>query len=245
MVHGGTPEDERRSVRNRFSLPKDDPIAIDLLLSSEIGCEGLDYQFCDCVLNYDLPWNPMRVEQRIGRIDRYGQKSETVAIYNFITPDTVDADIYERCLWRIGVFQEALGGSEEILGEVTREIRNVAENFVLSPKERVSRLQQLADNEIRLVREQNTLEEQQTDFFGINLPPQHEQSVADASNYWLSPKALHRLVENYLELRSDETQDHILGGRKLKTLRLNQGVRTLLAQDFKRLPRRHTAVHRD
>ena len=99
------------------------------MLFSEIGCEGLDYQFCDCIVNYDLPWNPMRVEQRIGRIDRKGQKSESVAIINLITPGTVDADIYERCLVRIGVFNNALGGSEEILGEITREIRNIAENF--------------------------------------------------------------------------------------------------------------------
>lgn len=55
----------------------------------------------------------MRVEQRIGRIDRYGQRSEAVAIYNFVTPGTVDAEIYERCLLRIGVFRQAFGGSEE------------------------------------------------------------------------------------------------------------------------------------
>ena len=57
----------------------------------------------------------MRVEQRIGRIDRVGQTSESVAIVNLITPGTIDADIYERCLVRIGVFERALGGSEEIL----------------------------------------------------------------------------------------------------------------------------------
>ena len=56
----------------------------------------------------------MKIEQRIGRIDRRGQKSESVAIINLITPNTVDADIYERCLLRIGVFESALGGSEEI-----------------------------------------------------------------------------------------------------------------------------------
>jgi len=123
LVYGDIPEDERRDLRNRFSRPKEDPTAIDVLLSSEVGYEGLDYQFCDALVNYDLPWNPMRVEQRIGRIDRYGQKSETVAIYNFITPGTVDAEIYECCLLRIGVFRQALGGSEEILGRLTRELR--------------------------------------------------------------------------------------------------------------------------
>ena len=91
----------------------------------------------------------MRIEQRIGRIDRYGQKSEAVAIVNFITPGTVDADIYERCLWRIGVFQHAVGGSEEILGTITQELHDIAESFTLTPEERGQRLQQLADNGIR------------------------------------------------------------------------------------------------
>lgn len=109
LIHGGTADEDRRELRRRFGLPKEDAMAIDVLLSSEVGCEGLDYQFCDCLMNYDLPWNPMRIEQRIGRIDRYGQKSETVAIYNFITPGTVDADIYQRCLMRIGIFRRSLG----------------------------------------------------------------------------------------------------------------------------------------
>ncbi len=104
LIHGGVPDDERASLRRRFALPKEDAAAVDVLLSSEVGCEGLDFQFCDLLVNYDLPWNPMRIEQRIGRIDRYGQQSETVAIVNFVTPGTVDAEIYERCLCRIGVF---------------------------------------------------------------------------------------------------------------------------------------------
>jgi ATP-dependent helicase HepA len=110
-------------------LPKGDPDALDVLLSSEVGCEGLDFQFCDCLVNYDLPWNPMRIEQRIGRIDRYGQQSEAVAIFNLITPGTIDAEIYDRCLSRIGVFQHAIGGNEEILGDITRELHNIAETF--------------------------------------------------------------------------------------------------------------------
>ena len=109
MVHGGTPDEERVELRRLFENPREDSHALDVLLFSEIGCEGLDYQFCDCIVNYDLPWNPMRVEQRIGRIDRNGQQSESVAIVNLITPGTVDADIYDRCLKRIGVFEQALG----------------------------------------------------------------------------------------------------------------------------------------
>ena len=85
MVHGGTPDEERREIRNRFEKPKDAPDGLDLVLFSEVGCEGLDYQFCDCIINYDLPWNPMRIEQRIGRIDRIGQTSDSIAIVNLIT----------------------------------------------------------------------------------------------------------------------------------------------------------------
>ena len=135
------------------------------MLFSEIGCEGLDYQFCDCIVNYDLPWNPMRVEQRIGRIDRNGQQSETVAIVNLITPGTVDADIYERCLVRIGVFESGLGGSEEILGDISKEIKNIAENYALSEEERRLKLRQLADNKIRLVREDRV----KTGRFGVGF----------------------------------------------------------------------------
>ena len=86
MIHGGTPDEERVFLRSRFEKPRDDSDCLDVLLFSEVGCEGLDYQFCDCIVNYDLPWNPMRVEQRIGRIDRNGQQSESVAIVNLITP---------------------------------------------------------------------------------------------------------------------------------------------------------------
>jgi len=159
LVHGGTADEERIEFRSRFELDREHEYALDVLLFSEIGCEGLDYQFCDCIVNYDLPWNPMRIEQRIGRIDRNGQKSESVAIFNMITPGTVDADIYERCLLRIGVFNSALGGSEEILGEITREIRNIAENFSLSNEESKEKFQQLADNKIRLIQEQEDLEQ--------------------------------------------------------------------------------------
>jgi ATP-dependent helicase HepA len=172
LIHGDVPDEERITLRELFSRPKGDPDALDVLLSSEVGCEGLDYQFCDCLVSYDLPWNPMRVEQRIGRLDRYGQQSETVAIYNMVAPGTVDFDIYDRCLLRIGLFRQSLGGNEEILGRITRELRSVAESLELTAAERQERLQQLTDNEIRLLQEQERLEEQQAELFGIVLPSQ-------------------------------------------------------------------------
>jgi ATP-dependent helicase HepA len=246
LVHGGTPDEDRMEFRTRFEKPREDNDCLDLLLFSEIGCEGLDYQFCDCIVNYDLPWNPMRVEQRIGRIDRNGQKSESVAIVNLITPGTVDADIYERCLVRIGVFNNALGASEEILGEITREIKNIAENYELSEDERKRKLQQLADNKIRLIQEQEDLEQKQADLFGIHLPQeQMNREIADAASFWLSPSSLHRLVTLYLQSVCGKDQEFILGEKPLKTLRLAQESRGSLLKDFQQMPRQNTSGYRE
>lgn len=233
LIHGDVPEEERRELRNRFSRPKDDPRAIDLLLSSEVGCEGLDYQFCDGIVNYDLPWNPMRVEQRIGRIDRYGQRSETVAIFNFITPGTVDAEIYERCLLRIGVFRQALGGSEEILGNLTREICGIAENLQLTLEEQARRLQQLADNKIRVVQEQMLLEKQQATLFGLSVPKQDEELIKSASSFWLTPPRIRNLIERYFSALEGGRSYKLQGRQPMVSVQLNQEMRNRLIDDFK------------
>ena len=220
LIHGDVPDQERADIRRRFALPRENSDALDVMLSSEVGCEGLDFQFCDFLINYDLPWNPMRIEQRIGRIDRYGQKSETVAIVNFVTPGTVDADIYERCLWRIGVFQHAIGGNEEILGEITKELHDIAESFNLTPKEREHRLQQLSDNSIRRIREDQELESKQAELFGLNVPNQSwQQEIEAAESYWLSSPAIQRCVSSYLSARLGTETEPLLGEKALKTLR--------------------------
>ena len=238
LIHGGVPDDERVALRRRFALPKEDPDAIDVLLSSEVGCEGLDFQFCDFMINYDLPWNPMRIEQRIGRIDRYGQVSETVAIVNFVTPGTVDADIYERCLLRIGVFQHAVGGSEEILGKITQELHDIAESFSLTAEERAQRLQQLADNGIGQIREEQELESKQSELFGLNVPSQSwRDEIRAAETFWLSSSSIQNSVTTYLTERISVDQEYILGDKPLKTMRLNQVARSMLLTDYKGLSR--------
>ena len=245
LIHGDVPDETRASLRRRFGLPKEDAEAVDVLLSSEVGCEGLDFQFCDLLINYDLPWNPMRIEQRIGRIDRYGQKSESVVIVNLITPGTVDADIYERCLMRIGVFHHAVGGSEEILGTITQELRDIAERFDLNSEERAARLQQLADNGIRIVHEEQELESKQSELFGLDVPRHSwRDDVQAAETFWLSPKALQRAVRTYLTKRLASDSEHLLGEKPLKTLRLSQDARNTLLEDYKKLPRSTEPVAR-
>jgi len=245
LVHGGIPDEERMTLRQRFALSKDDEDALDVLLSSEVGCEGLDFQFCDCLINYDLPWNPMRIEQRIGRLDRYGQQSETVAIFNLITPGTIDADIYSRCLSRIGVFHHAIGGSEEILGEITQELHHISDSFTLTEAQRGARLQQLADNKIRQIEEEQRLEEHQGELFGLNLASASwEDKLTRSRNYWLEPSALASAISTYLSRRLGKQHEFLFGDKALKVLRLSQEARASLLEDFRKLPRANEPTYR-
>ena len=246
MIHGGVADEERLELRNRFEKPRTEHDSLDLMLFSEVGCEGLDYQFCDCMVNYDLPWNPMRIEQRIGRIDRNGQQSESVTIINLITPGTVDAEIYDRCLLRIGVFERALGGSEKILGEITQEIYSITENFTLTDAERREKFQQLEDNQIRSVQEQERLEERELELFGLRLPKdQMQQDIDDASSFWLTPASIQRLVTLYLRQQLQTDQEFVLGERHLKTLRLSGEARNILLSDFQQLSRERNPIYRE
>lgn len=112
LIFGGIDMTERNKIIDSF---KNDEFQI--LLSSEVGSTGLDMQFCDRMVNYDLPWNPMVVEQRIGRIDRIGQQSEIINIFNLIYNQTIESKIYNRLYERINLFKESLGNLDEILGE--------------------------------------------------------------------------------------------------------------------------------
>ena len=81
----------------------------DVLLCTDAAAEGLNFQFCGAMINYDMPWNPMRVEQRIGRIDRLGQKHGTIRIVNLHYEGTVETDVYRALRERIGLFETVVG----------------------------------------------------------------------------------------------------------------------------------------
>jgi SNF2 family DNA or RNA helicase len=95
-----------------------------VLVSTEVASEGVDLQFCKLLINYDLPWNPMRIEQRIGRIDRLGQKSKVIYIWNIFYKDTIDERILGRLLSRLKIFEGALGEPEPIIGETIKKLES-------------------------------------------------------------------------------------------------------------------------
>lgn len=242
QVDGSVKDTMRQEFRARFELPKEDTDAIDILLFTEVGSEGLDYQFCDMMINYDLPWNPMRIEQRIGRIDRRGQQSEMVSIYNMITNDTVDADIYFRCLMRIGIFESSIGECEEILGDIATQLDHIAMDTTLTDEERKIKLEQMADNEVRRLQEMNRLEEEEKEFFGFDLSEyMTSQEIHNAENPWLTQKSLQILIEQYLYRRLGQGS-YILGEGDAKQLRLSAAARAELRDDFRKLPSGRNAV---
>ncbi|HOZ48678.1 MAG TPA: SNF2-related protein [Candidatus Hydrogenedentes bacterium] len=94
---------------------------IKVLICTDAAGEGLNLQSCGVLVNYDLPWNPMKVEQRIGRIDRIGQVNPTVRIINLGYADTVEVDVYFALQERIGLFTGVVGKLQPILSRLPRE----------------------------------------------------------------------------------------------------------------------------
>ena len=112
IFRGGMPSKEKDAAVNRFRR------TAQIMISTESGGEGRNFQFCHVMFNYDLPWNPMKIEQRIGRLDRIGQKKD-VYIYNFALSGTLEARILQVLHERIRIFEETIGGLDPILGEST------------------------------------------------------------------------------------------------------------------------------
>ena len=147
------------SIEERFSKIKEfKKGSFDILLSSEVGSEGLDMQFCNVVINYDLPWNPMRVEQRIGRIDRIGQKFEKLHIFNLCISGSIEDRIYNRLYTKLNIFEQSIGELEPILGNLEEKL-NISELIHLSQEEidKKIHLQELAIKKQEIeVKEQNS-----------------------------------------------------------------------------------------
>jgi hypothetical protein len=125
IIHGDVPLEDRRRARIRFETTSR------FLLSTEAGGEGVNlHRACHVMVNYDLPWNPMRLQQRIGRLDRYGQQ-EVVRVFNLRVPDSWDDHISTRILERLDVIQRTMAVAgpgtmedyrEMVLGQVAEQI---------------------------------------------------------------------------------------------------------------------------
>lgn len=114
MIHGGVKREERRKVQEMF---RNDP-SVRVLIATDAAGEGVNLQNANLMVNYDLPWNPNRLEQRFGRIHRIGQ-TEVCHLWNMVAAETREGDVFQRLFEKLEIERSALGGRVfDILGEV-------------------------------------------------------------------------------------------------------------------------------
>ena len=203
MSGDDTPE-QRADIVSAFQNDDRAPV----LLSTEVGAEGLDFQFCDAVINFDLPWNPMRVEQRIGRIDRFGQTEPFVDVVSFFVAGTIDTRILQRLYERIRVFEESIGELEPILGPVMQKLQADVFSSRMSEAEQQERADAALQRVEVLKIQYREFEAARAELLGQgNVIRQQVDSVKDSGRY-VSAAELHALVSDWLQ-HSDKAWDTI------------------------------------
>ncbi|HAW49422.1 TPA: helicase, partial [bacterium] len=156
FIHGGMNLDARVKAEGDFN---NTPVQI--MVSTEAGGEGINLQKrCWIMVNYDLPWNPNRLEQRMGRIHRYGQQHE-VHIYNLITTDTIEGKIYNALFEKLSRIREHLGSDRvfDVIGEaiIGKSLKDMIMDAIVNPKtmdDLLKKFERIQDEEaIKKVRE--------------------------------------------------------------------------------------------
>jgi len=113
FIHGGMDQDRRIAAEGEFRRESQ------IMVATEAAGEGINLQFCWLMVNYDIPWNPVRLEQRMGRIHRYGQRNE-VHIYNMVSVDTTEGQILDRLFEKLELMRIQLGSDRvfDVIGEI-------------------------------------------------------------------------------------------------------------------------------
>lgn len=201
FIMGGMGEEKNKTI-DRF---RDDP-NINVLISSEVGSEGLDLQFSSVEINYDLPWNPMRLEQRIGRIDRIAQKAEKIRIYNLICENTIEDKVLEHLYDRIEIFKTSIGDIEEILGDTIAKLAKE----LLNPNLSEEQIHEKADRQINaIVKNKHATEELEAQAGNLTAYRDYVlQSVENAHDNmrFVTPEELMFTVKDFLNDRFPSTR---------------------------------------
>ena len=191
VLHGGM---DKNKIIREFKTGDQHKI----LLSSEVAAEGVDLQFSSVVVNYDLPWNPMRIEQRIGRIDRIGQEAERIHIWNLLYADTIDQRIYDRLLSRLDIFKIAMGSMETVLGEQVRELTRDLLGHKLTAEQERQRIEQTALALEKNKRDQERLEQEAVQLIAHGDFIQNKVRAARELGRFISGEDLFIYVRDYL-----------------------------------------------
>lgn len=171
-----------------------------ILLASEVAGEGLDFEHCKVVINYDLPWNPMRVEQRIGRCDRIGQASDKVYVGSLASVGTIEQRILSRLYERLRIFERALGEMEDVLGESIANFERDMFTQGLSRAQQEERLERIAQAIENNEQHKESIERSSViSTQGRQLIDSEQQEIKEAEARFLSPEELAEFTYTAIE----------------------------------------------
>lgn len=191
VLHGGM--DKQAALKNF-----EDVSGPDILLSSEVAAEGVDLQFSSVLINYDLPWNPAKIEQRIGRIDRIGQEEPKILIWNFVYQDTVDDRVCTRLLERLNTFERALGSMEAVLGDEIRALSHDLLTHKLTPDQEKSRIDRACVAIETVNRQQEQLESEATNLIAHGDFIQNKVKAANELGRFIHGNDLFAYVHDFV-----------------------------------------------
>lgn len=227
-IDGDVKSDPRRpdrDERGRRIEKFEKDASVSVLVSTEVGSEGLDFQFCHHLVNYDLPWNPMVVEQRIGRIDRFGQIQDYVAIHNLVVSGTVEERILLRLYERIGVFERSIGDLEAILGETVRELQRDYVMAALKPDEAAKRLQEAENAVERRGKDLESLESKASELFGHEEFIREEMTRVGTYGRYITEHAYVALLETFFASHHPRVRLLVDDAQQCFVFRLSQDLR--------------------
>lgn len=213
-IYGTMNIEERYEALARFRDPQGDEI----MVCTDAAGEGIDMQFANIMINYDLPWNPNRLEQRMGRIHRIGQ-TRPVYYYNFILLGTIDGYILSKVLEKIEAIRQAIGDRVyDVVGKLLTEeaIASLYEELLKAPKEqweaKIKKVDDIIEERRRILNEINAL------LSGYRLDRTKLEEIKKVRLEAVDKGEVRRFIETYLEHK----------GGKIETLRPEDEVYRLI-----------------
>ena len=224
VIHGGIAPRDRVKIIRDFREDED----LQILLSSRVGSEGLDFEFCSTLVNYDLPWNPVELEQRIGRLDRIGQESPVITILNMAVEDTIETRILLRLYDRVGIFQRAIGDLDGILGDLTRSLEQTFLSGRLTPEQEEAKLEQILVATEQRRADLERLEEESGRFLGSDAFFEEEIAAITAKRRYVTGEQLRRFLVDFLETYARGTRLSPTSTPEVLSLVPDQHLRTFI-----------------
>ena len=226
IISGDVHPDDRIDIVRKFR----EDSRLEILLSSKVGSEGLDFQFCDTLFNYDLPWNPMEVEQRIGRLDRIGQESKFIRIYNFWIKNTIEERILKRLYLRIGIFEKSIGELELILGDELSTLERDILSKKLTKEDEEELIEQKAQAIERRAKELENLEKKSAEFIGTDQFFDEEIQKIKLRRRYITDEQMRRFFVDFIRINCPKTHLNYNPENKQGKLRPDEGMRSLLSE---------------